>query len=90
MMRYTSVEIILFTVVGIVLYLVTGQLLAVLEKMHGDPLPQRNIVFFVIILALSLPTFSMLRTLLGEGESAQHDYQEQQPTDGGNQSPEPH
>lgn len=83
-------EIILFTVVGIVLYLVTGQLLAVLEKMHGDPLPQRNIVFFVIILALSLPTFSMLRTLLGEGESAQHDYQEQQPTDGGNQSPEPH
>ena len=83
-------EIILFTVVGIALYLVTGQLLAVLEKMHGDPLPQRNIVFFVIILALSLPTFSMLRTLLGEGESAQHDYQEQQPTDGGNQSPEPH
>ena len=83
-------EIILFTVVGIVLYLVTGQLLAVLEKMHGDPLPQRNIVFFVIILALSLPTFSMLRTLLGEGESAQHDYQEQQPTDHRNQATKPH
>ena len=90
MIRGFNVEIILFTVVGIVLYLVTGQLLALLEKLHGDPLPQRNIVFFVIILALSLPTFSMLRTLLGEGESAQHDYQEQQSTDGGNQSPEPH
>lgn len=58
-------EVILFTVVGIVLYVVTGQLLALLEKMHGDPLPQRNIVFFVIILSLSLPTFSMLRGLLG-------------------------
>ncbi len=83
-------DIILFTVVGIVLYLVTGQLLAMLEKMHGNPLPQRNIIFFVIILALSLPTFSLLRTLLGPGESPQHDYQEQQATDGGNQSPETH
>jgi len=90
MIREFNVEIILFTVVGIALYVVTGQLLAMLEKLHGDPLPQRNIVFFVIILALSLPAFSVLRTLLGEGESAQHDYQEQQPTDGGNQSPEPH
>lgn len=83
-------EIVLFTVVGIVLYLVTGQLLSMLEKLHGDPLPQRNIVFFVIILALSLPTFSMLRSLLGEGESPQHDYQEQQATDGGYQPPESH
>ena len=83
-------EIILFTVVGIVLYVVTGQLLAMLEKMHGDPLPQRNILFFVIILALSLPSFSLLRSLLGADEGPQHDYQEQQATDGGNQPPEPH
>ena len=83
-------EVILFTVVGIVLYVVTGQLLALLEKLHGDPLPQRNIVFFVIILALSVPTFSMLRSMLGAGESPQHNYQEQQATDGGNQPPEAH
>ena len=83
-------EIILFTVVGIVLYLATGALLTLLERLHGDPLPQRNIVFFVIILALSLPTFSMLRSLLGDGESPQHDYQEQQTTDGRNQPPEAH
>ena len=83
-------DVILFTVVGIVLYVVTGQLLAMLEKMHGDPLPQRNIIFFVIIMALSLPTFGLLRSLLGPGESPQHDYQEQQATDGGNQPPEPH
>lgn len=83
-------EIILFTVVGIALYLVTGALLSLLERMHGDPLPQRNIVFFVIILALSVPTFSVMRAVLGERESPQDDYQEQQTTDGGNQSPETH
>ena len=83
-------DIILFTVVGIVLYVVTGQLLSMLEKMHGEPLPQRNVIFFVIILALSLPAFSLMRTLLGPGESPQHDYQEQQSPDGGNQPAEPH
>jgi len=84
------VQIILFTAVGIVLYVVTGQLLTMLEKMHGNPLPQRNIIFFVIILALSLPTFSLMRSLFGSDEGPQHDYQEQQATDGGNQSPESH
>ena len=83
-------EIILFTVVGIVLYGITGQLLAMMEKMHGNPLPQRNIVFFVIILALSLPAFSVLRSLLETDESSQYDYQEQQTTDGRNESAESH
>lgn len=83
-------EIVIFTVVGIALYLVTGQLLALLEKLHGEPLPQRNIVFFVIIMALSLSSFSLLRTLLGDGESPQHNDQEQQTTDGGNQATETH
>ena len=83
-------EIVLFTVVGIALYLVTGALLALLERLHGDPLPQRNIIFFVIILALSLPTFSVMRNLLGAGESPQYDDQEQQATDGRNQPPEAH
>ena len=83
-------EIILFTVVGIVLYVITGQLLAMLEKIHGDPVPQRNIVFFVIILALSLPSFSLLRSLLGPDEGPQHDYEEQHAPNGGNKPPESH
>ena len=83
-------EIILFTVVGIVLYVVTGQLLSLLEKLHGNPLPQRNIVFFVIVLSLSLASFSVLRSLLEDGQSPQHDYQEQQPADGGYQPSETH
>ena len=84
-------EIIIFTVVGIVLYLVTVQVLALLERLHGEPLPQRNIVFFVIIMALSLSAFSLLRSFFdATGESAQNNYQEQQTTDGGNQATESH
>ena len=83
-------EIILFTGVGIVLYLVTSQLLSALEKLHGEPLPQRNIIFFVIIVALSLPTFSVMRNLTGTEQSPQNNNQEQQATDGGDQSPESH
>lgn len=76
-------EIVLFTLVGIVLYLVTGQILSLLERLHGNLLPQRNIIFFVIIMALSLPSFSLVRAWLGEGESANNDNQEQQATDRG-------
>lgn len=83
-------EIVLFTVVGLVLYFVTLQVLDLLERLHGDPLPQRNIVFFVIIMALTLPTFSIVRGLLGEGEGAQHHDQEQQAADSRNQPPQPH
>ena len=84
-------EIVLFTAVGIVLYVVCDRLLVLLEKVHGEPLPQRNVVFFVLILTLSLSTFSLLRTwLYSTGEGAQHNNQEQQPADGGNQPPQPH
>jgi len=74
-------EIILFTGVGIVLYLLCNRLLLLLERMHGEPIPGRNIVFFVLILALSLSTFSLMRVFLHPGESSQNNYQEQQTTD---------
>ncbi len=82
--------IILFTGVGIVLYLVTGQLLTLLERMHGEPLPQRNIIFFVIIMALALPTFNIIQSLTAPQEGPQNNHQEQQATDGGNETTEPH
>lgn len=83
-------EIILFTVVGIVLYLVCDRLLLALEQMHGEPLPGRNIIFFVLIMTLSLSVFSVLRTFLAPEQGAQHDYQEQQATDGGDQPSQSH
>ena len=57
-------EIILFTGVGIVLYLLCDRLLILLENMHGEPLPGRNVIFFVLILTLSLATFSLMSALL--------------------------
>ncbi len=83
-------EILLFTAVGILLYLVCDRLLLVLERMHGEPLPQRNIVFFVLILALTLSTFSLVRTFLFVGESTQNNYEEQQATERGDQPTQPH
>ena len=83
-------EIVLFTLVGIALYIISSQVLVFLEKLHGNPLPQRNIIFFVVILALSLPSFSLMRSFLGEGESPQNDNQEQQATDGGDEPTQPH
>lgn len=82
-------EILLFTGVGIVLYLLCDRLLVWLETLHGEPLPQRNIIFFVLILTLSLSTFSVMRGLLA-GQGAQHDDQEQQAPYGGDQAAQPH
>jgi hypothetical protein len=84
------VEIALFTAVGIVLYLGCDRLLVLLEKIHGEALPQRNIIFFVLILTLSLATFSVLRLVLPPAESPQYENQEQQATQGGDQTPQPH
>jgi hypothetical protein len=84
------VEIILFTGVGIVLYLLCDRLLILLENMHREPLPGRNVIFFVLILTLSLATFSLMSTLLRPGEGAQNDHQEQQAPDRGHQPAQSH
>lgn len=83
-------EILLFTAVGIALYVISDRLLVLMETLHGEPLPQRNVVFFVLILALSLSTFGLLRTFLDPGQGAQYDHEEQQPTEGGDQPTQSH
>lgn len=83
-------EIILFTGVGIVLYLLCDRMLLLLERIHGEPIPGRNIVFFVLILTLSLSAFSLMRVLLHPDEGSQNNNQEQQATDGGDQAAQTH
>jgi hypothetical protein len=84
------VEIVLFTVVGIALYLLCDRLLVLFETMHGERLPYRNVIFFVMILMLSLSGFSLMRTLMHPGEGAQDNNQEQQATDGRDQATQAH
>ncbi|MBQ74350.1 MAG: hypothetical protein CMQ20_04905 [Gammaproteobacteria bacterium] len=60
-------EIILYTATGIFLYLVSDAALNQIEKMHGEPLPNRSIIFFAIIFLLAMVLFPMIRMGLGAG-----------------------
>ena len=58
-------ELILFTLNAIVIYLVSDWLVRLIEKRRGEVLKQRQVVFFVIFLALALVTFRLLKMLVG-------------------------
>jgi hypothetical protein len=54
-------EMILFTVVGIALYLVSDRILNSLELRAGRRFEYRSLIFFAILLALAVLTFAALR-----------------------------
>ena len=56
-------EIVVFTLNAIVVYLVADRLLLIIEKRRGSPLKQRQIVFMGIFLVLILVSFELLQTL---------------------------
>ncbi len=58
------IELLLYTATGIILYLGTDRALRYLEEQHGEPLPYRNIIFFVIIFTLAMISFALIRQLL--------------------------
>jgi len=57
-------EIILFTVTGILLYLVSDGLLRQIERQLGRTLKNRSAVFFIIFFVLALISFQLLQTYL--------------------------
>lgn len=60
-------DLILFTLNAIVIYLLADWLVRKLEQRRGTALKQRQVVFFVIFLALALVSFAVLRRILGTG-----------------------
>lgn len=54
-----------FTLVAIGLYLVADRILDALERRAGRRFEQRSLVFFVLLLVLSLVTFAALRRVFG-------------------------
>ena len=56
-------EIVYFTLVGIGLYFAADWILDRLETKRGARFEDRSVIFFVIILALALVTFQLLRYL---------------------------
>lgn len=57
-------EILLFTVVAGALYLITDQVLRAVERYRGEPLANRSLVFFMVILILALISFELINRLL--------------------------
>jgi hypothetical protein len=58
------VEIILFTIVAVALYLFSDWLVRTIEQRRGAALPNRSLVFFAIITVLALASFEFIQRLL--------------------------
>lgn len=59
-------EIVVFTLNAIVVYLLADWLVRRLEQWQGKALRQRQAVFFVIFLVLALVSFQLLGQLFGK------------------------
>ena len=57
-------QIVLFTVLAAVLYLVSDRLLNVLELRAGRRFEYRSLIFFAILLALAMLAFSVVQRLV--------------------------
>ena len=56
-------EILIFTLNGILIYLFSDWLLRRIEQGRGEALKQRQVYFFVIFLTLAFTSFALLRRL---------------------------
>ena len=56
-------EILAFTANAIIIYLLTDWIIRAIEAKRGEPLKQRQAIFFVIILVLALISFRVLKLL---------------------------
>jgi NADH:ubiquinone oxidoreductase subunit 6 (subunit J) len=59
-------EILIYTGTGIFLYLLTEFALKSMERLHGETLPYRNIIFFVIIFMLAMILFPLIQMMYGQ------------------------
>lgn len=57
-------EIVVFTLNAIVVYLLADWIIRAIERKKGEVLKNRQVIFFVIFLSLALISFNALKTLL--------------------------
>lgn len=57
-------EILLFTMVAVALYFISDWLLRQLERYRGKPFENRQIIYFIIILVLTMGSFEIIGRLL--------------------------
>lgn len=58
-------EIVVFTLNAVVIYLLSDRIVTMIERKRGEILKQRQVVFFAIFLVLAILSFSILKTLFG-------------------------
>ena len=58
-------SIVYFTLVAIILYLAADWILVRIETAAGRVLEHRSIIFFALLLALALTTFSLIQVYTG-------------------------
>lgn len=61
-------EVLLFTIVAVGLYFTTDWLVRLIESQRGEPLANRSLVFFAIIMVLAVVSFEVIQRLLQGGE----------------------
>jgi predicted PurR-regulated permease PerM len=60
-------ELVYFTLTGIVLYILTDRVLDRIERARGARFENRSIIFFAIILVLALISFQIIQNLMRSG-----------------------
>ena len=60
-------EILLFTLVAVGLYFTTDWAVRLIEQRRGEPLPNRGVIFFAIILVLAVVSFEIIQRILEGG-----------------------
>jgi hypothetical protein len=63
-------QIVLFTIVAIGLYFFTDWAVRTIEQYRGEPLPNRNLVFFAIIFVAAIISFQIIQRVLTGGPLA--------------------
>jgi len=58
-------QFVYFTITAVLLYVFSDWLLRKIETKRGEPLPNRSLVFFVIILVLAVGSFKLIEVLTG-------------------------
>ena len=53
-------EILYFTVTAVILYVVSDMLVNQIEKMRGERMKNRSLVFFAIIMILAVTSFNLI------------------------------
>jgi hypothetical protein len=59
-------QFVYYTIAALVLYVLSDQILIKIETWRGDRLKHRSLVYFVIILVLSVSTFKVIEIFVSQ------------------------